>query len=161
MKRFGWCTVALAVSIAPQAVAVVAAQVQATAGAQNADKGKQALAFLPNEIWIHAPGSVTWAFPTDEIHTVTFLRPAQNRPPFQVGCPGTTPDNFFPGKTDANCVNSGTLLGGATYTVNFPSVGNFKLVCLVHTDMTGQQTVVGDDHVVSNLAIMAEMRTCH
>ena len=32
---------------------------------------------------------------------------------------------------------------------------------IVHTDMTGQQTVVGDDHVVSNLAIMAEMRTCH
>ena len=73
------------------AVAVAAAQIQATVGAQNEDKGKQALAFLPNEIWIHAPGSVTWTFPTDEIHTVTFLMPSQSRPMFQTGCPGGTP----------------------------------------------------------------------
>src|SRR2546427_394059 len=135
MRRFFWCVVALGVSIAPQAVAVVGAQIQATVGAQNGDKGKQALAFLPNEIWILAPGSVTWTFPTDEIHTITFLKPAQNRPPFQVGCPGATPSGSS--KTDANCVNSDIQAGGATYTVNFPTAGNFKLVCLVHTDMTG------------------------
>jgi plastocyanin len=78
---------------------------------------------------------VTWKFSTDEIHTVTFLRPSQVRPPFQVGCPGTTPDGSS--ETAASCVNSGILAGGATYTVNFPSAGNFKLVCLVHANMTG------------------------
>src|SRR5262249_36257492 len=29
------------------------------------------------------------------------------------------------------------LVKGATFTVAFPSVGNFKVVCLVHPDMTG------------------------
>jgi plastocyanin len=130
-----WCILALAVLIAPRAVQIVAAQAQATVGAQSADKGKQALAFLPNELWVHVGESVTWTFPTDEIHTVTFLRPMQVRLPFQVGCPGTTPDGSS--ETNASCVNSGTLVGGATYTVNFPTAGNFKLVCLVHAYMTG------------------------
>jgi hypothetical protein len=41
----------------------------------------QALAFLPNEIWIHAGDSITWTFPVSEPHTVTFLTPG---PPAQV-----------------------------------------------------------------------------
>jgi plastocyanin len=104
-------------------------------GAQTHDKGRQALAFLPNEIWIHAGDSITWTFAVDEIHTVTFLQPAQIRPPFPVGCPGTTPsDSSFDGTV---CVNSGTLTEPATYTVMFPKAGNFKVVCLVHENMTG------------------------
>src|SRR5438067_1496014 len=67
-------------------------QLHAAAGAQSRDQGRQALAFLPNEVWIHEGDSVTWAFPTAERHTVTFLRATQPRPKFQVGCPGTTPD---------------------------------------------------------------------
>jgi plastocyanin len=129
---------ALAALIAPQVVPIAAAQVQASTGAQSNDLGKQALAFLPNELWIHVGESVTWTFSTDEVHTVTFLRtvPApQVRPPFMVGCPGTTPDGSA--ETSASCINSGTLAGGATYTVLFPTTGNFKLVCLVHVDMTG------------------------
>jgi plastocyanin len=133
------CMVVLAALIAPQAVPSAAAQVQATAGAQSKDKGSQALAFLPNELWIHAGESVTWTLPTDEIHTVTFLRPGQVRPPFQLGCPGTTPDGSA--ETTASCVNSGPLANVGpttpTYTVQFPDAGNFKLVCLVHANMTG------------------------
>jgi plastocyanin len=103
-------------------------------GAQNGDKAHQALAFLPNEIWIHPGDSVTGTFATDEIHTVTFLMPAQVRPSRQVGCPGATPDSsVFDGTA---CVNSGVLLNGQTYTVVFPVPGNFKLVCLAHPDMT-------------------------
>src|SRR5690242_7151302 len=74
-------------------------------GAQTADKARQALAFLPNEIWIHAGDSVTWTVAADDAHTVTFLRPGQIRPPFQVGCPGSTPDGSA--ETGAACVNSG------------------------------------------------------
>ena len=129
-----WVAV-FAALIAPQAIAVAVAQVQVIAGAQSVDMGHQALAFLPNELWIHSGESVTWAFPTGEIHTVTFLRPSQVRPPFQVGCPGTTPTGSP--ATAATCVNSGILAGGASYTVNFPTAGNFKLVCLVHSNMTG------------------------
>jgi len=137
------CLLVLAVLIAAPAVPAAAQEFQATVGAQSADDGKQALAFLPNELWIHAGDSILWTFVTDEIHTVTFLKqdatPQQVRPPRPGlpggGCPGTTPDgSSFDGST---CVTSGELVTGQTYTVTFPTPGNFKLVCLVHVDMTG------------------------
>jgi plastocyanin len=127
-----------AVLIASHAALASADQVRAVVGAQTRDKGKQALAFLPNELWVHEGDSVSWTFPTDEIHTVTFLRvtpDVQIRPPFQVGCPGSTADGTpYDGTA---CVNSDILASGPTYTVAFPKAGNFKLVCLVHVNMTG------------------------
>jgi len=104
------------------------------AGAQTADKAGQALALLPNEIWVHAGDTVTWTTAADDGHTVTFLRPGQVRPPFQVRCPGSTPDGSV--ETAATCVNNGVLPNGSSYSVAFPAAGNFKLVCLVHTMMT-------------------------
>src|SRR6266581_3377748 len=107
---------------------------QLQVGAQAADKAHQALAFLPNEIWIQPGDSITWTFAADEIHTVTFLKPGQVRPSRFVGCPGATPDfSVFDGTA---CVNSGVLSNGPTYTVVFPVTGNFKLVCLAHPNMT-------------------------
>jgi len=108
----------------------------ATAGAQSSDKGIQAIAFLPNEIWIHQGDSITWAFPADEPHSVTLLKPGQVRPNFQVGCPGTTADgSTFNGLT---CVNSGLITTvGSSYTVVFPTPGNYLVVCLLHANMTG------------------------
>jgi plastocyanin len=130
--------------------ATFAAQWKASVGAQSPDLGSQALAFLPNEFWIHAGDSIRWTLDSREIHTVTFLKPGQVRPPnfgptfgVPVGCPGNTPDGAnFDGSA---CVNSGLLGQGfvnlgpviQTYSVTFPSTGNFKLVCLVHPDMTG------------------------
>lgn len=67
---------------------LVSAQWNATIGAQSHDLGRQALAFLPNEIWIHAGDSITWTVAANEPHTVTFLTDGQIRPPFTVGCPG-------------------------------------------------------------------------
>ena len=123
------------------------------AGAESPDRGRQALAFLPNEIWIHAGDSIRWTFPTHERHTLTFLKPGQTRPPafgptfgILVGCPGITPDgSSFDGST---CVTSDVLLldqgttTPPTYSVTFPTAGNFKFVCLVHADMTGVVHVV-------------------
>jgi plastocyanin len=43
---------------------------QLQAGAESPDRGRQALAFLPNEIWIRAGDSIRWTFPTHERHTV-------------------------------------------------------------------------------------------
>ena len=115
----------------------------AAIGAQSPDKGKQALAFLANELWIHAGDSIRWTAVTDELHTVSFLRTGQNRPPLLsagtggtfVGCPGATLDgSSFDGFT---CVTSSPLTNGQTYTVKFPTAGNYKLVCLVHIRMTG------------------------
>ena len=115
-------------------VSAVADTWQVQVGAQTSDKANQALAFLPNEIWIHAGDSVTWSFVADEIHTVTFLAPGQVRPSRFAGCPGATPDfSIYDGTA---CVNSGILQRGPTYSVVFPVNGNFKLVCLAHPNMT-------------------------
>src|SRR5215470_3926180 len=67
---------------------LLAAQWNATVGAETNDLGRQDLAFLPNEIWIHAGDSITWSVTAAEPHTVTFLTDGQIRPPFTVGCPG-------------------------------------------------------------------------
>jgi plastocyanin len=113
------------------------AQWHATVGSQSVDQGRQALAFLPNELWIHAGDSITWHFDAGEIHTVTFLNTVptpQIRPPFDAGCPGFSSDPAtFDGST---CVTTPPFVEGATFTVIFPAAGNFKLVCLVHPDMT-------------------------
>jgi plastocyanin len=133
-----------ALSFAPLALCLMVAvatssahaQWTATVGAENSDMGHQALAFLPNEIWIHAGQSITWTFDANDIHTVTFLPDGQVRLPFPVGCPGFSADGaIFDGST---CVTTPPLVKGQTFTVNFPTTGNFKLVCLVHENMTGR-----------------------
>jgi plastocyanin len=140
---FRWCLPMLAALMVTQTAR--ADTWKLTVGAQSPGKGRQALAFLPNEIWIELNDSITWTFATDEIHTVTFLTqatlaPPQTRPTFQDGCPGTTPSgSSFNGTV---CMNSGVQTKGASYTVKFSRLGNFKLVCLVHNNMTGVVHVI-------------------
>ena len=147
------CTLALSAFIIPQ---LVQAKWQVSVGAESPNRGSQALAFLPNELWVHAGDSILWTFPTHERHTLTFLKPGQTRPPgfgptfgVPVGCPGLTPDgSSFDGSA---CVTTGVLLlpedpeptaTAPTYSVTFPAAGNFKFVCLIHADMTGVVHVV-------------------
>ncbi|MEO6966166.1 MAG: plastocyanin/azurin family copper-binding protein [Acidobacteriaceae bacterium] len=121
-------------------------------GAENHDEAKQVDAFLPNEIWIYAHDSIRFKFaPKNEPHTVTLLAANQPfslfagppTPPPPVGCnmvPGegvAQPSDSFYGSAGLACVNSGPLADQATYTVNFPTPGNYKLVCLIHPDMNG------------------------
>src|SRR5436309_3820659 len=123
----------LALLILPQ---MVLAQWTATVGTQTNDKGIQALAFLPNEIWIHPGDSITWTFQADEMHTVTFLTAGQVRPDFNLGCPGFSSDPaIFDGST---CVTTSAMVTGQTFTVIFPVAGNFKLTCLIHANMDGR-----------------------
>ena len=115
---------------------IVQAQWKAAVGALSNDKGFQALAFLPNEIWIHAGDRITWTFAPDEIHTLTFLKADQPRPFFADGCPGFSTD---PATYDGSaCVTTPPMVRGQTFTVIFPATGNFKLVCLVHENMDGR-----------------------
>jgi len=112
----------------------------ATVGAQSNDKGHQALAFLPNEIWIHAGDSITWRFEADEAHTVTFIPDSEVRPFFEgvAGSPSGSqfPDPKLPGTTVVSSPGQDPFVKGATFTVNFPTTGNFKQVCLFHQNMT-------------------------
>jgi plastocyanin len=108
----------------------------ATVGGQSADLSQQAVAFLPNEIWIHAGDSITWTFASGDIHTVTFLTVGQVYPFDETqGCPPITPSGSpFDG---SSCVSSADLTLGQTYQVIFPNAGNYEIVCLVHAQMFG------------------------
>ena len=118
-------------------ISALAENWQVQVGAQAGDKAHQALAFLPNELWIRAGDTITWTFPTSELHTVTFLTPGQIRPSRLVGCPDTNSTPNFSVVDGTACVNSGILMDRATYTVVFQEIGNFKAVCLAHNDQTG------------------------
>ncbi len=149
MKRLYPCGVLLlALAMVPQA-----AKAQKTwtayAGAESQDQAKQADAFLPNEMWIHEGDRIAWTFaPKNEVHTVTFLAPTDTRPlapppvgpPYPAsGCPTGAPgfETSTATYTGATCVTSAPSSGGTTFTVTFPNPGNYKLVCLVHTNMNG------------------------
>jgi len=127
--------IALAALTSPQALEAQQ-NWNAQVGAQTPSMGRQALAFLPNEIWIHSGDSVTWTFNSDEIHTVSFLVVGQIFPPFPVGCPGFSFGvATFDGST---CVTTPpTVKGQPTFTVMFPTAGNYKVQCLVHNSMNG------------------------
>jgi plastocyanin len=104
-------------------------------GAQSKDMGKQAIAFLPNELWIHAGDSITWTSASGDIHTVSFFIAGQPYEDFTVGCPGFSPSGTsFNGST---CVSAPPLVDGQSFTVKFPKAGNYSLICLVHPHMTG------------------------
>src|SRR5215467_6105759 len=135
-QRLMWFVFLSITVLLPQTVSAQSWQLKV--GAQTGDMAHQALAFLPNEIWIHAEDSITWSFPADEVHTVTFLKPGQVRPSRLVGCPVTNTTPNFSVFDGDECVNSGLLTekDGQTYTVVFPLSGNFKLVCLAHPNMT-------------------------
>jgi plastocyanin len=143
----------------------------ASVGAETRDKAGQADAFLPNEVWINAGDSIQWNWqPKNEPHTVTLLAPAETRPtppppigppfgppvgpPFFFGkeCPSPNPYNGGAATYDGSaCVSSSVLTGGAapsTFTVTFPNPGNYKFICLIHTNMNG--TV----HVLSKVSAL-------
>ena len=117
---------------------------KATVGGQSADMSRQAVAFLPNEMWIHAGDSITWKFASSDINTVTFLTTGQVYPLDETqGCPPITPSGLpFDG---ASCVSSAPLSLGQTYQVIFPKAGNYEIVCLVHAQMFGNIHVLDPD----------------
>lgn len=127
---------------------------RAQVGAESPDEAKQVDAFLPNEIWVFVGDSITFKFsPKNEAHTVTLLEAGQARPLFSgpptppppVGCdtvhseaaaqPSGSSYDGIGISPNLACVNSGPMVHEATYTVAFPTAGNYKLVCLVHADM--------------------------
>jgi plastocyanin len=55
-------------------------------------------------------------------------------PPF-----ATSPATF----SGSGCVSAPPLLNGDTFTIQFTKTGNYKLVCLLHPDMTGTVHVLG------------------
>jgi len=113
-------------------------------GGETKDQAVQADAFFPNELWLLEGDSIKWTFvPKNEPHTVTLLTPGQIRPsapppagpPFSVQGVACGLAASYDGTACVSTVAG--LSGGATFTVTFPKAGNYKVVCLIHTDMTG------------------------
>lgn len=127
-------------------------------GAETPDQGVQADGFFPNEVWLLVGDSIQYNFvPRNEIHTATLLASGQVRPPapppagppLGAACPAAAVPVSYNGSV---CVSTQAgLTSPATFTVTFTTAGNFKMVCLVHTDMNG--TV----HVLANTAANAAL----
>ncbi|WHZ18827.1 MAG: DNA gyrase subunit B [Rhodanobacteraceae bacterium] len=111
------------------------AQWKADVGAESTDHAVQVFSFLPNEMWVHEGDSITFNFAVDLPNTVTFLRPDQVRTSDFQGCPGATPNPT--GFDGSQCVNSGPMFAGQSYTVLFPSPGNYKMANLFHENDIG------------------------
>jgi plastocyanin len=152
------CSMLVAAFFMIPSTAKAATTYNATAGAETKDQSVQGDAFFPNELWLLEGDSIKWTFaPVNEPHTVTFLTPGQIRPiapppagpPFVVQGVNCTPAPSYNGSA---CVSTAAgLNGGATFTVTFPKAGNYKFVCLIHTDMTGSV------HVLANNAQSAKL----
>ena len=134
-RIFAAAVLAAATFLATSTLADAQQTWQATLGAQSKDMSKQAIAFLPNEMWIHEGDTINWTSKSGDIHTVSFFVAHQPFMDFTVGCPGYSPSGMsFNG---VNCVSAPPLVEGQSFAVKFPVGGNFSLICLVHTHMTG------------------------
>jgi len=136
----------LAVSCLPS-VAHAQQSWNATVSGQTKDMAKQAVAFLPNEFWIHAGDSITWTFASGDVHTVSFLTTGQAYPfDFTQGCPPVSASgSSFDGSA---CVSSAPSTIDQIFQVVFPTPGSYEIVCLVHPEMFG---II---HVLNSSAIL-------
>jgi plastocyanin len=109
-------------------------------GSESADQAIQSMAFLPKDIYVNAGDTVKWVANSAEPHTVTFLAANQELPMFDP----SDPSQLFPVGDSAydgvSYYNSGLLIKGTgssfppvtSYSLSFPSTGNFDYYCLVH-----------------------------
>ena len=140
-----WSWLLLAALMVP--VSIQAQTWQAAVGAQSVDKAKQVVAFLPNEIWIHAGDTVNWTVGADEIHTITFLTVGQVHLPFFVGCPGFSfGAASFDGST---CVSTPPMVSGQTFNVMFPTPGRI-IWCLL---ASSTRTIPTSEQCESGLSV--------
>lgn len=114
------------------------------AGDDNRNEGIQITAFLPDDITIRAGDTITWTVRSGEFHTVSFLSGGA-RPDVVVGG-GFNPTVAAPAGGSSydgtGYVNSGLLLEDQTYTLTFPTAGNYDFYCLIHSEMKGQLHVL-------------------
>ncbi|HLH24381.1 MAG TPA: plastocyanin/azurin family copper-binding protein [Chloroflexota bacterium] len=132
----------LAAGLGPAGVPRVAAATiwRDTAGAQTGNEAIQALAFLPNELWIHTGDTINWSFPTGEPHTLTLVTPfgTDNNSPQICNGASTSPPTNQCTWDGSSVVNSGRLQDGGTFAVAFPvAPHDYIYRCLIHSRMTG------------------------
>ena len=110
-------------------------------GAETPDMAVTAMAFLPKEIWVNAGDTVHWTSNSAEPHTVTFLAPGTTLPEFNPFDPSQT-GRAGPSVVDGSAyANSGILATqpifvftdpATSYSLGFPTTGEFTYYCLLH-----------------------------
>ena len=114
---------------------------QAVVGTQSKDQAIQGMMLLPNALWINVGDTVVWTAKGADIHTVTFLKPGQKRPPFNPNDPKQALPQGGSVYNGTSYYNSGLmsnmpgLPGGQSYTLTFGVTGDFTYYCLVHPSM--------------------------
>lgn len=117
----------------------------AAVGVENKDRAIQGMAFLPGVLWVNVGDSIVWTSHTGEIHTVTFVPPGQQPPPFNETDPqqinkvgGNVYDgkHYFNSGILSNVANSG-FQASKSYRLTFGVTGDFIYYCLVHPTMIG------------------------
>jgi plastocyanin len=112
------------------------------AGEETTNHAIQGMAFLPANVFIHPGDTVRWNANAAEIHTVTFLadQAVTSPPPFNPGDPTMLFPVGGPTYQPGSYRNSGLLADIApgafpyntSYSLTFPTTGNFTYFCLVH-----------------------------
>jgi plastocyanin len=119
---------------------------QAVVGIQSQDQAMQGMAFLPGTLWVNVGDTVVWTARAGEIHTVTFLKPGQQRLPFNQNDPlqalpqgGHVYDgtSYYNSGLMSNMSSMPGMPGDQTYSLTFGVAGDFTYYCLVHPTMIG------------------------
>jgi len=109
------------------------------AGASASQEAYQGLQFYPASLTIDAVDTVTWAAPTGEPHTITFLGNRTSLPPpTDPSAPAPAGGTTYDAST---YTSSGFILLGKNYSLTFPTPGTYKYYCLIHGGMSGTITV--------------------
>jgi len=115
------------------------------AGEETPNHAIQGMAFLPANVYIHPGDTVRWVANAAEIHTITFLadQTVTTPPPFDPTDPTMLLPVGGPVYQAGSYLNSGLLAdiapGGfpftTSYSLTFPTTGEFTYFCLVHGAM--------------------------
>jgi plastocyanin len=97
--------------------------------------------FAPNTVYVQPGDTVKFSFPWTEPHSVTFGAPA--------GDPSVLVGGDNPNYDGTGFISSGLVFGGPTstdtYSVTFPTKGNYAYYCILHPNMTGNIVVQTPD----------------
>lgn len=119
--------------------------------------------FLPEAVSVLEGAAVEWRFAGPEPHSVTFLEPGRELPPLdstefeEMLVMPATPAAEYDGESFVNSALRPIGPDAAEpFTLSFPAEGSYTYVCLIHPNMTGTVTVVGDDSEADSQADINE-----
>ena len=112
---------------------------QVQTGVEASASAIQGLAMYPNSVTIDAQDSITWTYPTHDVHTIALLGAGQTTPPSAAAAGTPAGGPTYDGST---FTNSGILSNGKTFTLKFTKPGTYIAYCLIHQPVMKETIVV-------------------